>query len=122
MKTVVQLDSQGYFVGTTSADESPLEPGIYLMPANTIDAELPVAAKDKLSKWDGQKWGYEDIVVPQVAEEEIVELTYSEKRAAEYPSLFDYLDGIVKNDQTQIDNYIAACLAVKYKYPKPDEM
>lgn len=31
----------------------------------------------------------------------------------------DYLDGVVKGDQAQIDKYIADCLAVKAKYPKP---
>ena len=44
--------------------------------------------------------------------------TYSEKRASEYPSMADYLDGIAKGDQAQIDKYIADCLAVKTKYPK----
>ena len=43
---------------------------------------------------------------------------YKAKRASEYPSMTDYLDGIVKGDQAQIDAYIAACLAVKAKYPK----
>ena len=46
-------------------------------------------------------------------------LTYSEKRRVEYPSILDYLDGVVKGDQSQIDAYIAACKAVKLKYPKP---
>lgn len=40
-------------------------------------------------------------------------------RAAEYPPMSDYLDGIVKGDQAQVDKYIADCLAVKAKYPKP---
>jgi hypothetical protein len=44
--------------------------------------------------------------------------TYAEKRAAEYPPMTDYLDGVVKGDQAQIDKYIADCLAVKAKYPK----
>jgi signal transduction protein with GAF and PtsI domain len=39
-------------------------------------------------------------------------------RANEYPDFKDYLDGIVKGDQSQIDKYIADCLAVKAKYPK----
>jgi hypothetical protein len=43
---------------------------------------------------------------------------YIAKRASEYPPITDYLDGIVKGDQTQIDKYIADCLAVKAKYPK----
>ena len=44
---------------------------------------------------------------------------YIAKRQAEYPNFTDYLDGIVKGDQAQIDTYIAACQAVKTKYPKP---
>jgi hypothetical protein len=48
-----------------------------------------------------------------------VELTYAEKRAREYPPITDYIDGVVKGDQDQIDAYIDACLAVKAKYPKP---
>jgi hypothetical protein len=43
---------------------------------------------------------------------------YKDKRAAEYPDFRDYLDGIVKNDQAQIQAYITACQAVKTKYPK----
>jgi len=44
---------------------------------------------------------------------------YKRNRAREYPHFREYLDGIVKGDQTQIDAYIAACQAVKAKYPKP---
>lgn len=43
---------------------------------------------------------------------------YVAKRQAEYPPITDYLDGVVKGDQAQIDAYIAACQAVKAKYPK----
>jgi hypothetical protein len=39
-------------------------------------------------------------------------------RAKKYPDFREYLDGIVKGDQAQIDKYIADCLAVKAKYPK----
>jgi hypothetical protein len=45
-------------------------------------------------------------------------LTYAQKRAAEYPPMTDYLDGIAKGDTAQVNTYIAACLAVKAKYPK----
>ena len=45
-------------------------------------------------------------------------LDYAQKRKIEYPSMADYLDGVVKGDQAQIDKYIADCLAVKAKYPK----
>jgi hypothetical protein len=45
-------------------------------------------------------------------------LSYAEKRRSEYPSIVDYIDGVVKGDQAQIDEYIAKCIAVKAKYPK----
>ena len=43
---------------------------------------------------------------------------YKAKRQAEYPPFTDYLDGIAKGDQAQINKYIADCLAVKERYPK----
>jgi hypothetical protein len=39
-------------------------------------------------------------------------------RANEYPDFKEYLDGIVKGDNAQIQKYINDCLAVKAKYPK----
>jgi hypothetical protein len=44
---------------------------------------------------------------------------YQRDRKNEYPPVEDYIDGVVKGDQEQIDEYIAKCLAVKAKYPKP---
>lgn len=43
---------------------------------------------------------------------------YIAKRAAEYPNFTDWLDGMVKGDQAQMDKYVADCLAVKAKYKK----
>jgi len=43
---------------------------------------------------------------------------YIAKRQAEYPPMTDYLDGIAKGDQEQINKYIADCQAVKSRYPK----
>ena len=45
---------------------------------------------------------------------------YKALRANEYPSINDYIDGVVKGDQVQIQAYIDACLAVKAKHPKPE--
>tara|TARA_R100000789_G_C2986507_1_gene144952 strand:+ start:679 stop:999 length:321 start_codon:yes stop_codon:yes gene_type:complete len=43
---------------------------------------------------------------------------YARKRKEAYPDIYDYMDGIVKNDQTQINKYIADSQAVKARYPK----
>ena len=45
-------------------------------------------------------------------------LAYQELRAREYPPVADYLDGIAKADDLQVQKYIDECLAVKAKYPK----
>jgi hypothetical protein len=79
-------------------------------------------------EYSGIEWISEDIDCPTEKEvnDEIARLQdawnlteYSRLRAKEYPDFRDYLDGIVKSDQDQIDAYIAACQAVKDKYPKP---
>lgn len=61
----------------------------------------------------------EEIAIMQANEIEFAKIRYIRLRVAEYPSITDYIDGVVKGDQAQIDAYIAACLAVKTKYPKP---
>jgi hypothetical protein len=43
---------------------------------------------------------------------------YQRDRQKEYPDFKEYLDGIVKGDDAQIQKYINDCLAVKAKYPK----
>ena len=55
---------------------------------------------------------------PVLVNQEVTVFSYAEKRQREYPPMENYLDGIVKGDQAQIDKYISDCLAVKAKYPK----
>lgn len=117
MKQVVQLDHLGYYDGITEADESPLEPGVYLMPAGTIDVDPPSIPEGQRARWNEGEWVFED----DPSQQPDPEPTYADLRRAEYPDIRDYLDGVVKGDQAQIDRYIADCLAVKAKYPKPNE-
>ena len=64
MKTVSQLDALGYFISTTEADESPLEPGKYLIPGGCVDAPAPTIPSGQRARWaDG--WGFEDIPAPE---------------------------------------------------------
>lgn len=81
------------------------------------------------SEYSGIEWLSNDMACPSESEvtAERVRLQqlhdakdYQRKRAPEYPPITDYIDGVVKGDQAQIDAYIAACQAVKAKYPKPE--
>jgi len=63
---------------------------------------------------DGNEVAYDKVAVQAYVDAH----AYIAKRASEYPPITDYIDGVVKGDQAQIDKYIADCLAVKTKYPK----
>jgi len=49
---------------------------------------------------------------------ELAKTQYQRDRQPEYPPATDYLDGVVKGDQAQIDKYVSDCLAVKQRFPK----
>jgi hypothetical protein len=57
---------------------------------------------------------------PTAIEVPVPQPTYAQLRARDYPDFREYLDGIVKGDQAQVQAYIDSCLAVKEKYPKPE--
>lgn len=44
--------------------------------------------------------------------------SYKDLRAAAYPDIREYLDGVVKGDIEQQKKYLDDCLAVKDLYPK----
>jgi hypothetical protein len=80
-------------------------------------------------EFEGLDWQSDPALKPTLEqiEEEIVRLQaeydnmeYYRSRSEEYPDFREYLDGVVKGDQDQIQAYIDACLAVKAKYPKPE--
>ena len=52
--------------------------------------------------------------------QQVFDTQYQRDRKNEYPPIEEYIDGVVKGDQSQIDEYINKCLAVKAKYPKPN--
>jgi hypothetical protein len=82
---------------------------IYKLYPNVITIRGDVAY-DK----DEQEVTYDNNAVEALVASE----AYKAKRAAEYPAYTDYLDGIVKGDNAQVQAYIDACNEVKNKYPK----
>jgi len=48
--------------------------------------------------------------------------SYKMKRMLEYPNITEYIDGVVKGDDAQVQAYIDKCNAVKIKYPRPEEL
>jgi hypothetical protein len=79
--------------------------------AQTSEGMVPFTAEEE-AEWDAKEAAF------AIEQAELARLKYQRDRAAEYPPITDYLDGIVKGDQAQVQAYIDACLAVKAKYPK----
>jgi len=83
---------------------------VYALYPQVVTIDDGTGAFDK----DGNKVAIDEALVNAWVDPE----AYIVNRRAEYPSVFDYIDGIVKGDQAQVDKYISDCLAVKAKYPK----
>lgn len=66
-KTAYQFDAAGLYVGQTVADESPLEPGVYLLPARCTLTAPPEATEGKWPRWNGAAWQL--VNRPQTAEQ-----------------------------------------------------
>ena len=88
----------------------------FILALNAIYSQIASTVGDVAYDADGNEVIYDKAAVQKYVDDH----AYIAKRAAEYPPYTDYLDGVVKGNQAQIDAYIAACQAVKTKYPKPE--
>lgn len=57
-KSVCQLDDAGFYIGMAIADESPLEPGVFLIPGGCIDVAPPAGSDDSMFRWDAGAGGW----------------------------------------------------------------
>lgn len=126
MKQVSQLDQGGYFVGITVADESPLEPGVFLLPAGAVDAEPPTVPEGQRAKWNGQ-WVFEDIPQPEPEPEpepEPPEPTLEEQaemlrmqRQSAYQEESDPLFFKAQRGEATMDEWQAKVAEIKTRFP-----
>lgn len=62
---VYQYDRAGLYVGETEADESPREPGVYLLPAGCTPLEPPQdVPESSWPRFNGQGWSLVNRPVP----------------------------------------------------------
>jgi hypothetical protein len=69
-KQVAQLDENGFFISMVDAELSPMESGVYLMPAGAVEAKQPKTPEGKRSRWTGSKWAHEDMPQPEIDDEQ----------------------------------------------------
>lgn len=98
-KPVCQLDNDDYFVGMTVADESPLELGVWLMPARAVDVTAPEVPEGYRAKWNGASFDLEAIPVDPEPEPP----TLSERRAAVWEKV-----KAIRQEKTERGGFFAA--------------
>ena len=109
------------YVGESIADPSPLEPGVWLIPAHaTIIMPEAEPNEDEVLVFEDDVWLVKVKEEPIVEEVEDYMLPYQRNRWANYPTLGDQLDalyhaGVFPEEMT------AQIKAVKDLYPKPTE-
>lgn len=106
------------YYGEGIADESPLEPGVFLYPSNSTTIKPLEHVEGKVVVFDEEQscWKYEDV---QTHEDVQQELTYDIKRMMAYPSIGDQLDALFKAGIFP-EEIASQIQAVKDKYPKPE--
>lgn len=98
-------------------------------PSNYTDgsALAPLSAEIEYKKFTASPESFLVDVQSKLSQEDyaeyIVGLTEvcQKLRSSEYPPMEEYLDAVVKNDDLQKQTYIDTCLAIKAKYPKPED-
>lgn len=95
-KIVSQMDENGYFVCAVVADESPLEPGVFLIPGGAVDIAPPNEIEPgKMYKVSGEGWVSEDIPAPE-PEPEPEPLTPEQVQANKVWAVQFYMDSAAR--------------------------
>jgi hypothetical protein len=70
MKTIYTFDqATGFYTGQSELgpdDLSPLEPGVYLIPAGVVEIEPPAAPNGQAAQWIGAAWQLVTLPTPEV--------------------------------------------------------
>lgn len=125
MKIVSQLNSAGYFVGPVAADESPMEPGVYLIPGGAVDAPPPNIPAGKVALWQGSGWAF--VLPPDEVQEETppvdgvpqVVTRFQARAALHLAGLLEQVEALMAHPDTPMLAKLAWSDAMEFKRTSP---
>ena len=120
---VCQLDDYGNFIGVTLADESPLEPGIYLIPRNAVIAEVPSAPEGFVARYQNDSWVFVESGTTGANTEEVISAEDRNKineilRANAYRKEADPLFFKSQRGEATLQQWLDKVSEIKEKYPE----
>ena len=107
---IFNYDEKGLFVGESIAEESPLEPGIFLIPAQATSKAPPEVSPGQQAICNGDTWTIENIP-PEPIIEKPAELTAAELRRMEITARLSAIDADSARPSREIIGALAAGLA-----------
>lgn len=89
---------------------------------NYTELDLLPVVENTVQKFDidNNRWIYVEQNLEPGSDTQIFDriLTYEDARLMDYPKMEDYIDGVVKSNDTQVTEYINKCNEVKATWPK----
>lgn len=118
-KIVSALDENGFFIGESVADESPLESGVFLIPAGSVDFPPPVVPDGKRARFDGEKFVIESIPEPEPVTHtpDEIALAVTAVRASAYRDESDPLFFKAQRGEATMDEWVAKVAEIKTRFP-----
>ncbi len=110
---IYKYDETGRFTNESTADESPLEPGVFLIPAQSTTVAPPEVSEGFEAICDGKEWTIQ-AVQKKPLEDEPAELTAAEKRRYEIAARLTAID----TEKIRPTAEIVASMAAGLKVPE----
>jgi hypothetical protein len=110
--------TSGVYLGSSDADPSPLEPGQYLVPANSVAQEPPLPASGKQAVWNNG-WSLQNIPAPPTPSPDPAPATNEERRSVAYTQESDPLFFKYQRGEATREEWLAKIEEIKARYPDP---
>lgn len=109
------------FVNASEARESPLEPGVYLIPANATTTPVPTIPVGQRAVWTGENWVLQAIPAVPPSTSQVPanspEHTPAEYRAIAYRQEADPLFFQWQRGESTQEAWLAKVAEIKLRYP-----
>ena len=107
-KTVYLFDENNAFAGEYKAQESPLEPGVFLAPIRSTEVVPPTVTRSQYAQWNNSSWVIVDIpdTPVYVPTQEEIEAENKLKQETQEVKADNKFQNLINKTPTQVKNWV----------------